>query len=459
MNLDSLGAVFHKYSAKEWAQAQREDLVLGRVRDLMSKHDGKPSLEFLKAEAPEVRHYSRDWELLSMEDGILCRKVPVGHATIGPDCIVQRLVPGKWRVEIFLQVHRSECRHLGYDRVHAFMYQRYFWYGMSQDLLGWLRACQACQQAKPGCGRGKMPLRQDLVGAPLMRVAMDLAGPMNVTQGGNKYILVVQDYFSKWIELFALPDKTAKTVASCLVREYFTRYGVCERLHSDQGLEFDNAIMKEICDLWGIKKTRTSPFAPWSNGMVERSNRTIKHMLKHMCCQRWRNDWDERLPFVRMTLNATVHSTTGFTPHKLFMSRCEDPVLPSNLMYGAPRPEQVSCLREYVLRQQLLAQEAAELARSTIGRAASTQRASKERAGLKIRPYKVGDWVWRWWPPAAQDKLHATPFMGPYEVLDVSPDCHDVKLRIPAMRGGLIDKWIHVSNLKPVIFTRDGKML
>jgi hypothetical protein len=350
---------------------------------------------------------------------------------------------------------------MGYDRVHAMLFKQFYWYNMSQELLEWLRACQACQQAKPGVKVGKMPLAQELVAAPMMRVGMDLAGPLNITKSGNKYILVIQDYFSKWIELFPLVDKTAKGVADVLVKEYFTRYGLCESLHSDQGLEFDNFIMQEVCNLWGVRKTRTTPFAPWSNGMVERSNRSIKQMLCHMCCQVWKDDWDERLPFIRMSLNATRHSTTGYTPFQLFMSRCEDPRLPYDLLYGAPRSTVATCKREYIQLQRLLAMEAAEMAREHTKRAAATQRANKARSGFIIRRYRIGDYVWRWQPQAAKDKLHASPFAGPYEVLDVDNEYHDVKLRVPAPGPGknFTDKWIHVSNVKPVIYTQDGKLL
>jgi len=93
----------------------------------------------------------------------------------------------------------------------------------------------------------------------------------------------------------------------------------------------------------GVKKTRTTPFALCSNGMVERSNRSIKQMLCHKCCQVWKDDWDEWLPSIRMSLNATHHSTTGYTPFKFFMSQCEDSKLPYDLLYGMPRSTEATC--------------------------------------------------------------------------------------------------------------------
>ena len=175
-----------------------------------------------------------------------------------------------------------------------------------------------------GTWTGKVPLKQDIVSA----------GPMPPTPDGNKYILVIQDYFSKWVELFLLKQHSTEDIADILVQEIFTRYGICEHLHSDQGAEFNSHLMKEVCKLWQIKKTRTSPYAPWSNGMVERSNKSIKRMLKQHATEVWGDTWVSKLPIVRMALNNTKHSTTGYTPHKLFFSRCEDAVLPGDLLYG-----------------------------------------------------------------------------------------------------------------------------
>jgi len=350
---------------------------------------------------------------------------------------------------------------MGYERVHSMLAARFYWYNMSQDLLEWCKACKSCQHAKRGAGKGKVPLKQDFVGAPMQRCGMDLQGPFPESRSGNKYVLVVQDYYSKWVELYGIADKQATTVAGYLVRDFFTRFGACERLHSDQGMEFDNKLTKELCDMWGIKKTRTTPFAPWSNGMVERSNKSIKQLLRQMCTEDYRSDWDEKLPFIRMTLNNTVHRTTGQTPFMLFMSRCEEAKLPCDLLLNSPWPQMPSCESEYVFRQRLTCQEIAEKTRRHLGKQAAIQRAGHARGGLKIRSYRIGDYVWRFFPPNAQDKLKPNPWTGPYRVLGVDDTGHSVLLDVPGVgRGGnLVNKWIHTSSVKPCVFTRQGHMM
>ena len=293
----------------------------------------------------------------------------------------------------------------------------------------------------------------------MLRLGMDLQGPWPTSDSGNKYILVVQDYYSKWVEMFAIPDKTAQTVAEILVSEVFTRYGLCCRLHSDQGMEFESSLTHELCRLWGVKKTRTSPFAPWSNGMVERSNQTIKSILKTACEDMYRIDWDKKLPYIRMALNNTTHATTGATPHELWFSRCEKARLPVDLLCGKPpQVEYLGCEREYIVNQRQACQEIAELTRRVTLKQAAIQRSGNSRGGLKIRNYQPGDMVWRLIPPNERDKTGKTVWQGPFECLDVDNISHIVLLRVPTPGRGtaLVQKWINTSNVKPVRYVKNG---
>ena len=90
---------------------------------------------------------------------------------------------------------------------------------------------------------------------------------------------MVSDYFTKWVEAYALPDQTAQTVADVLVRDFICRFGAPTYLHSDQGKNFESHLLKEVCQLLGIKKTRTTAYHPQCDGQVERFNRTLLQML------------------------------------------------------------------------------------------------------------------------------------------------------------------------------------
>lgn len=94
------------------------------------------------------------------------------------------------------------------------------------------------------------------------RVAIDVLEPLPKTDCGNEYILIAQDYFTKWPEAFALPNQKAVTVAEVLVNQLFSRFGIPMELHSDQGRNFESAVFQEVCSLLEIDKTRTTTLPP-----------------------------------------------------------------------------------------------------------------------------------------------------------------------------------------------------
>ena len=89
-------------------------------------------------------------------------------------------------------------------------------------------------------------------------------GPISTTDSSKKYILVVGDYFTKWKEAFAVPNQEAKTISKKVVKEVISRYGAPEKIHSDQGQNFETQLFQEICVLFNMDKTRTSPYHPES---------------------------------------------------------------------------------------------------------------------------------------------------------------------------------------------------
>ena len=115
----------------------------------------------------------------------------------------------------------------------------------------------------------------------------------------------VIDHLTHLVILTAIPNKEATTIARTLVDRVFSVFGVPEFMHSDMSKIFENHLVKELQTVFGYEKTRTAPYRPQGNSILERVHSTMHNMLA-MFCEVAHDDWAQLLPFVQMAHN-TVH--------------------------------------------------------------------------------------------------------------------------------------------------------
>ena len=151
---------------------------------------------------------------------------------------------------------------------------------------------------------------------------------------GCKYVLSVIDHLT--FILAAIPNKEATTIARTLVDRVFPVFGVPELLHSDMGKEFENQFVKELQTVFGDKKTRTTPYRPQRNSVLERVHSTMHNMLA-MYCDVAHDDWAQLSPFVHMAHNTAYISTLQETSHYLMFGRM--PTLPIDVIMGMPQAD------------------------------------------------------------------------------------------------------------------------
>ena len=168
---------------------------------------------------------------------------------------------------------------------------------MLSDIKLWCSQCHVCTRTKRLPINLHAPLQQQIAGAPFERVAVDLMGPFETTSNNNRYIAVFQDYFTKWVIAEPLQDKTAMGVADVFYTKWIALFGCPLVLHSDRGGEFRAEVISHLCDVLRVTKTYTSPYRPQSDGMCERSMRTLQAMLRAFVNDA-RDDWDDHLPAV-----------------------------------------------------------------------------------------------------------------------------------------------------------------
>ena len=151
------------------------------------------------------------------------------------------------------------------------------------------------------------------------------------SKGNISNVLVITDHFTRFAVAVPTKNQTAKTTADVLYNEFIVKYGIPARLHSDQGATFESEIIKQLCDMMGIKKSRTTPYHASGNGMTERFNRTLISMIGTLDPEKRRN-WRQFIPSLVHAYNCIRHESTGYSPYSLLFGR--EPRLPVDMAFG-----------------------------------------------------------------------------------------------------------------------------
>ena len=133
-------------------------------------------------------------------------------------------------------------------------------------------------------------------------------------------MLVITDHFSRYAQAIPTRNQTAQTTAKVLFENFFVHNGFPAKLHSDKGANFESKVIRKLCNIAGIQKSRTTPYHPMGNGMVERFNRTLLNMLGTMS-EKQKSDWKSHVPTLTHAYNAAMHESTGFSPFFLMFGR------------------------------------------------------------------------------------------------------------------------------------------
>ena len=158
-----------------------------------------------------------------------------------------------------------------------------------------------------------------VVSEPFSRVAMDIVGPLPWSRSGNRYVLTIRDYGTKYPEAVPLRCIDAETVAEELMK-MFSRVGIPREILTDQGSNFQSQLLKELYRLLHVEPLRTSPYHPQTDGLVERFNQTLKRMLKKTAAEDGK-DWDRLIPYLLFAFREVPQESMGFSPFELLYGR------------------------------------------------------------------------------------------------------------------------------------------
>ena len=400
------------WTSEELIAHQEDDPDLLPIRQGKAVQE-KPPWESVSGGSKVLRHYWSQWDSLVLKDGLLLRRF---ESPKGDEVRLQFVVPAALQKQVWEVAHSHPLSgHFMTKKTLHRLREKFYWSGASRDVDRWCRSCEECGQRRGHKSKARGKLRLYRAGEPLQRMALDIMGPLPTTTGGNRYVLVMADYFSKWVETAALPDQGAVTVAKALVEKVICRFGIPEELHSDQGRQFESAVFQKTCELLNVKKTRTTPYHPQSDGMVERFNRTLETMLSLVVSPN-QKDWDVWLPMVTMAYNTAIHESTGYSPAELMFGR--QLRTPMDLLLPTEDQGGPDSYPEYVenLRQRL--REVHKIARINLQKAGERQKTQADRRAYET-VYSPGDLVMLHCPAVGKGKTSKLnrPWAGPVVVL------------------------------------------
>lgn len=369
-----------------------------------------PFFQKAKKQGHEMEPDINSSEEFFLKDGILYRR---------QRSQVQLMVPSGVR-EVVLNLGHSVpwAGHLGKHKTMARIRKYFHWPGLRADVAQFCKSCPQCQKTSI-----KTPSRAPLqplpvISTPFERLGMDVVGPVEKSRAGNRYMLVITDYATKYPEVFPLKSVKAKSVAFCLV-QFFSRVGFPREILTDRGTNFMSTLLKQVHQLLGIKGLRTTPYHPQTDGLTERFNQTLKQMLRKFVNDTG-TDWDQWLPYLLFAYREVPQASTGFSPFELLYGHeVRGPLsLLKEMWEGDRSGAGATNVISYVIQMRERLEKMTELAQAHMGAAQQHQKVWYDRSARE-RSFEPGQKVLVLLP--SDDRKLLAKWQGPFQIQQKPP--------------------------------------
>ena len=274
-------------------------------------------IKYLKDEIGQVPNFAeqsyffKHIKELQINEGLLSIEIGNKIVVIVPDNYTETLVNF---------MHKELC-HLGSKKTESYMKDFFYWPNMNQNIKEIINKCQICAKRKIEQGRTKEILLPRAGERFLQQIVVDVAY-MEKTKGNKKYMVVIIDRFSKLVSLTATAKQDENTVVNTILNNWIYRYGKPESILTDRGRVFEGTLIREWMNKFGIQQEFSSPYQHQSNGLAERTIRTVRDMMStSLKGERNENNWAELLPRIEFCINATKQSATNFSPFEIVYGR------------------------------------------------------------------------------------------------------------------------------------------
>jgi hypothetical protein len=314
-------------------QYQQDDKTLAFIYESLNVNGDIPS-HLSSVEKRDLNTH----EFVEDEHGVLyCMDLPTLTSRVQTRQKMRLVVPQQLRRKLIKAIHEGALTaHPGVIHTCSMLAECAYWPRMRHDAIRHVLSCKVCQQVKRKKGHNILTRPVSIASRPFQHIGVDVVGPLPTSRKGNVYILTIVDHFSRWAEAIPLEEQTTRSIARAIIQQIICRHGLFEVMTTDNGSVFVSELAAVIYKELGIKRVRTTPLHPQSNGLTERFNGTLKQTLL-MWCNEEQDNWDELLPYALFAYNTAFHVLIQEKPFYLINGR--DPLLPMDIIINRQQDE------------------------------------------------------------------------------------------------------------------------
>lgn len=344
-----------------------------------------------------VQHAPDQFSNYSVRNGLLYKHV---SRTVEqpPNLPEWKLVVPKQARKFVLQECHNEptAAHLGNLKTLAKVQELYYWPKMRTFVRRYVKRCKTCaaQKARNTARPGFMGQPKQC-SFPWQMISVDTVGPLPNSTLGNKYLLMVSDYFTKFVLIHPMRQASGKPIADFLENQVFLIYGAPQVMTCDNGTEFINKNVQQVCSKYGVKVWCNARYHAQVN-QVERVNRVVETAIRSYVEGDDHRRWDAEIHKIGYAIRSAVHESTGYSSTFLNFGRY---VPIDGKFYGDVdraeefnlQPYNIDQYAEEVSRQPEIFRSVSSHLDKAYKRHADHYNKNKRQAEL----YNVGDRVWK----------------------------------------------------------------
>lgn len=397
-----------------------------------------------------VNNRPQQFPAFRVENGVLLKYVPNKHQLISNLIEWKIVIPKTRRKEVLKECHDDPTSaHLGSFKTFHKLSERYYWPKMRYDVANYVRSCDICQASKASSElRPGLMGKQKKIKHPFQLISIDLIGPLPRSTKGHTSLLVVTDWFTKFVQVLPLRKATTSAILKFLENDVFLMFGVPQIVMCDNGPQFVSAAFRKLMERYNVQKIwYNAAYHPQVNP-VERSNRVIGTAIRAYVEENHRN-WDAEIFKIGHAIRNAVHEVTGFTPSFLNFGR----TVPASGDYfgkldNTKNEEIAADTREQLVQD---VNQLSPLYNDIVKKLNNAYERNKQHYNLRKRSlsFKKGDMVWKRNPVLSDAAKGFSKKLAPKYVKAVVKEVTgNVTYRLSDTNGRNLEVW-HIKDLKP----------